>query len=94
MKNQQINPYTILGVTKETNQEEIKKAFRQLAVIHHPDRNGDPEKFKLINEAYKLIGDPHNKHSYDTTYNKTRVKDLKETVSNVVTAYFHETLKT
>ena len=43
--------YQLLGVTKESNQSEIKKAYRKLAIQHHPDKNGDPELFKQVAEA-------------------------------------------
>ena len=62
--------YKILGVSKNASQEEIKKAFRKLAVKYHPDKNkGDKaaeEKFKEINEAYAVLSDPEKKKQYDT----------------------------
>ncbi|MFA5353609.1 MAG: molecular chaperone DnaJ [Thermodesulfovibrionales bacterium] len=61
--------YQVLGVTKETSQDEIKKAYRKLARKHHPDLNpGDKaaeERFKEINEAYAVLGDPQRKAEYD-----------------------------
>lgn len=61
--------YEILGVKKEATPEEIKKAYRQLALKYHPDRNtsdGDTEKkFKEINEAYQALSDPEKKAKYD-----------------------------
>ena len=62
--------YKVLGVSKDASQEEIKKAFRKLAVKYHPDKNkGDKaaeEKFKEINEAYAVLSDPEKKKQYDT----------------------------
>lgn len=62
-------PYEILGVDKKASQEEIKKAFRQLAVKYHPDKNnGDAvaeEKFKEINAAYDILSDEEKKKMYD-----------------------------
>ena len=62
--------YESLGITKSATPEEIKKAFRKLAVQYHPDRNqGDQkaeEKFKEINEAYAVLSDPEKKKQYDT----------------------------
>lgn len=61
--------YKILGVTKSASQEEIKKAYRKLARTHHPDLNpNDKEaerKFKEINEANEVLGNPENRAKYD-----------------------------
>lgn len=57
--------YDILGVAKNASQDEIKKAFRRLAHEHHPDKGGDAEKFKDINEAYQILGDPKKRAQYD-----------------------------
>jgi curved DNA-binding protein len=61
--------YSILGVNKNASNEEIKKAFRKLAVKFHPDKNpGDKqseEKFKELNEAYEVLSDPENRKKYD-----------------------------
>ncbi|HEX9024680.1 MAG TPA: DnaJ C-terminal domain-containing protein [Geobacteraceae bacterium] len=61
--------YQVLGLRKEASLEEIKRAFRKLAVKYHPDKNpGDKEaeeKFKEINEAYAVLSDPEKKAQYD-----------------------------
>lgn len=63
------NYYSILGVDKNASGEEIKKAFRKLAVKYHPDRNPNnkaaEEKFKEISEAYEVLGDEEKRKKYD-----------------------------
>jgi molecular chaperone DnaJ len=61
--------YEVLGVQKNAPREEIKKAYRQLAIKHHPDRNqGDKsaeEKFKEATEAYEILADDRKRQAYD-----------------------------
>ena len=62
--------YRILGVPKNASQEQIKKAYRKLAMQYHPDRNPGKEswaneKFKEINEAFGVLGDPQKRQQFD-----------------------------
>lgn len=58
--------YEVLGVNKGASADEIKKAFRKLAVQHHPDKeSGDETKFKEINEAYEVLKDDAKRQRYD-----------------------------
>jgi len=60
--------YKTLGVSKSASADEIKKAYRKLALEHHPDRGGGNEsdaKFKEINEAYQILSDPQKRATYD-----------------------------
>ena len=61
--------YKLLGVNQNSSQEEIKKAYRKLSLKHHPDRGGDAEEFKKINEAYSTLGDVEKKRMYDMQKN-------------------------
>lgn len=56
--------YSILGVNKQATDSEIKKAYRKLASQHHPDRGGDANKFKEIQEAYDILGDANKRAEY------------------------------
>jgi molecular chaperone DnaJ len=58
--------YEVLGINKNASADEIKKAFRQKAVQHHPDKEGgDEAKFKEVNEAYEVLKEPSKRQRYD-----------------------------
>ena len=57
--------YSLLGINKSASQEELKKAYKKSSMQHHPDRGGDEEKFKEINEAYATLKDPQKRAGYD-----------------------------
>jgi molecular chaperone DnaJ len=66
---QQRDYYQVLGITETATTDEIKKAFRRLAKLHHPDRNPDKpqaaDRFKEINEAHDVLSDPEKRKKYD-----------------------------
>ncbi|WP_375458814.1 DnaJ C-terminal domain-containing protein [uncultured Enterovirga sp.] len=63
------DPYDILGVTRRADEAEIKKAFRKLAKLHHPDRNAGEaaakDRFAEVNSAYEILGDPAKRAQFD-----------------------------
>jgi DnaJ-class molecular chaperone len=62
------NYYDVLGISSDSDESEIKKAFRKLSLLHHPDRNPDEdttEKFQEINEAFDTLSDPGKRNQHD-----------------------------
>lgn len=57
--------YEVLGVGKNASADELKKAYRRLAVQHHPDRGGNEAEFKELNEAYEVLKDSSKRQRYD-----------------------------
>lgn len=72
------NPYTILGVAPNATADEIKKAYRALAMRHHPDRNAHASsetRFNAIKTAYELLSDPKKRAEYDQSQNNRIIID-------------------
>ena len=72
------NPYTILGVSPTATTEEIKKAYRSLAMRHHPDRNThttSETRFNAIKTAYELLSDPKKRAEYNQSQNNRIILD-------------------
>ncbi len=57
--------YTVLGAAREDSREEIERRYKRLAVEHHPDRGGDEEEMKAINEAWGVLKDEATRDAYD-----------------------------
>ena len=72
------NPYNILGVSPTASTEDIKKAYRALAMRHHPDRNPNSNaevRFNAIKKAYELLSDPQKRAEYNYSINNRIVID-------------------
>ena len=65
--------YDLLGVKKNATNDELKKAYRKKALKEHPDKGGDPEKFKDISKAYETLSDPQKRAAYDK-YGEENIK--------------------
>ena len=60
------NYYDVLGVSEDASNEQIKKAFKEIAKKEHPDRGGNEARFKEANEAYDTLKSSQKRHDYDT----------------------------
>lgn len=58
--------YNVLGLGRSATPDQIKKAYRSMAMKHHPDRGGDEAAFKKISEAYEILSDPNKKQMFDS----------------------------
>ena len=61
------NLYSVLGLSKNADTAEIRTAYKQLAKEHHPDKGGDPEKFKELSEAHEVLSNTERRQLYDQT---------------------------
>ena len=79
------NLYNILGVSPSASSDDIKKAYRSLAMRHHPDRSTHPgadSRFNAIKTAYELLSDPQKRTEYDQSINNRIILDpLKDATS-------------
>ncbi len=75
------NPYHILGISPSASSEEIKKAYRALAMRHHPDRTFDSDsvmRFNAIQKAYELLSDHQKRTEYNQSVSKKIILDPDE----------------
>ena len=78
--------YETLGLSPGASQDEIKKAYKKLALKNHPDRGGDAEKFKEISRAYEVLSDPEKRANYDqfgTDEPQPQMPDISQMFQNM-----------
>ena len=80
--------YKTLGINKGASPEEIKRAYRDLAKKHHPDRGGDANTFKQINEAYDTLKDPAKKQQYDNPQTQRQYQYNTQNMNDMFNAFF------
>lgn len=79
-----MTPYEALGLTPEATAAEIKAAYRKLAMLHHPDRQGDPVAFKRIQNAYDVLSDPERRLQYDTTGTTEKMMTMRQGAERII----------
>jgi len=86
------NLYEALGIGKDATQEDIRKAYREMALKYHPDRNPDDkeaaEKFKNASQAFEVLNDPHKRKQYDGF--SFRSRDSDGYFDNIFSKFFSE----
>jgi DnaJ-class molecular chaperone len=83
--------YLALGITSGATLAEIKKAFRQQAAIHHPDRNAAPDaaaRFRAVQEAYETLGDDATREAYDNNRKRNLLDSPIDTAREIWSDYF------
>ena len=84
--------YTTLGLTSAAKLADIKKAFRQKAALHHPDRNDDPAapaRFRSVQEAYDVLSDDSKRQAYDDNRRRNLLDSPIDTAREIWQNYFN-----
>ena len=87
--------YAALGVSSAASLADIKKAFRQQASIHHPDRNTDtdaPARFRVVQEAYDILSDDTKRQAYDDNRKRNLLDSPIDTARDIWTHYINRLL--
>lgn len=80
--------YKILDIEKKATNEQIKKQYRTLAMKYHPDKGGDPEKFKDISEAYEILSNPEKRSQYDNPHSNFQFNGGSINPDEIFRAFF------
>ncbi len=84
--------YAALGLSSAATLADIKKAFRQQAALHHPDRSSASdaaERFRAVQEAYEILSDDARRATYDDNRKRNLLDNPLETAAEIWTAYFN-----
>jgi DnaJ-class molecular chaperone len=87
--------YAALGLASDASQADIKKAFRQQAALHHPDRNSAseaPARFRAVQAAYEVLSDPDRRQTYDDNRRRNLLDDPLDTAQQIWQNYFKSIL--
>ena len=89
-----VDLYKVLCLSREATQDDIKRAYKRLALQHHPDKKaGDDKEFKKINEAYQILSDPEKRKIYDLKYEDNINVDLLTKFASILMDIVREKLK-
>ena len=83
--------YTALGLRSDAALADVKKAFRQMAALYHPDRNGDadaPARFRAVQEAYEVLADADRRSADDANRKRNLLDKPLETAHSIWNAHF------
>ena len=87
--------YATLGLSSSASLADIKKAFRQQASLHHPDRNTDanaPARFRAVQEAYEVLSDDTNRQGYDDNRRRNLLDSPIDTAKDIWQNYINRVL--
>jgi len=87
--------YASLGLSSGASLADVKKAFRQQASLHHPDRNASPDapqRFRAVQEAYEVLSDPDKRQAYDDNRRRNLLDSPIDTARDLWQTYFRTLL--
>ena len=87
--------YATLGLSSSASLADIKKAFRQQASLHHPDRNTDvqaPARFRAVQEAYDVLSDDTKRQAYDDNRRRNLLDSPIDTAKDIWQTYINRVL--
>lgn len=91
------NPYEVLELNRTASDDDIRNAYKRLALKYHPDKpTGNEDKFKQVSQAYQILTDPFKKKVYDTQFDEDKLNTINDFISTFTATLFttlHENLQ-
>jgi curved DNA-binding protein CbpA len=82
-----MNHYQTLGIMPSARFDEVKSAFRKLAVQHHPDKGGDSLLFTAVQQAFSILSDAQKRAEYDSSLKQRPIHDIFESAKKITHEY-------